>query len=114
MKWGTYVGAALVVLSGATILAAWSVSIEVQRINPYDDIRRELTGQIGTEEGAPIRAVILRRSVLIEREGNIPAIDPEQHYPLQLRTVVYMGVWVAVAGAVVLICGFAGRRFVRP
>ena len=113
-KWALRSGAAVMGLSGAVMLLAWAVSIEVQRINPYDEIRRQLTGRIGTEEGAPIRAVILRRSVLIEREGAIPAIDPEKHYPLQLRTVVYVGVWVAVAGAVVLTSSLAGRRFVRP
>ena len=112
-KWGVWTGAALAVLSGAAMLAAWAVSIDVQRINPYDEIRQELTGQIGTEEGAPIRAVILDRSVLIEREGKIPAIDPAEHYPLQLRTVVYVALWVAVGGVAMLTCAGLGRKFVR-
>lgn len=112
-KWALWGGAAAMVLSGAGMLLAWAVSIEVQRVNLYDEIRRELTGQIGTEEGSPIRAVILDRSVLIERDNDIPAIDPGRHYPLQLRTVVYVGVWVAIGGAAVLTFGALGRRFVR-
>ena len=112
-RWAFWGGAAVVLLSGVVMLIAWAVSIEVQRINPYDEIRRELTGRIGTEEGSPIRAVILDRSVLIEREGDIPGIDPAEHYPLQLRTVIYVAVWVAVAGAAVLIVGGVATRFVR-
>ena len=111
--WCFWGGAAVVACSAAVMLLAWASSVEVQRINPYDEIRRELTGRIGTEEGSPIRAVILDRNVLIERENDIPAIDPGRHYPLQLRTVVYFGLWVAAGGAVLLGCGAVGRRFVR-
>ncbi len=79
-------------------------SERVQRISPYPPEMREMTGELGANEGEPVDAIMWDRTdVLAERDGLV-YVNAERDYVLQKRTFLWMaaGTWAASMGLISL------------
>jgi len=78
----------------------------VQIIDPFDPVKRELTGQLGTPVGPPLSVLVLDRRPLLDPPAgeSIPLFDRSLAYPIQMRTFWFIYGWVT---GVVITAGLA-------
>lgn len=76
----------LVIIS--TVLSIFVFSHTVQRISPYPLPMRQMTGELGTPLGEPVKAVLFSRKGVIAEKDGVLFVDPSVQYPLQIRTIL--------------------------
>lgn len=86
----------LVLFAGAAGLGL-AGSRTVQLIEPYDAVRRELTGQPGTPVGEPMAVFFPPTRALIDPPPGTPHayFDRSVAYPVQMRTYWFLLAWTA-------------------
>jgi hypothetical protein len=78
----------------------------VQRVTPYPEELRAVTGELGAMEGEPVDAIVWDRSAVLEEKDGILYMDSSRSYPLQVRSLAWMA--APVAGGLLLLAGILG------
>ncbi|MCE9558426.1 MAG: hypothetical protein K8R88_05695 [Armatimonadetes bacterium] len=112
----------LVGLVGSTIISSSLVNRAklVQRIAPYDKETAELTGEHGTAIGSPQLMIIDDASVFMTGTGdkgarlvNDKLMQEKGIYPLQAKTVSYIGGLAQAGFGAAVVVGLLGTLWVQ-
>lgn len=82
----------------------------VQRIAPYPEELRALTGELGAAEGEPVDAIVWNRASVLAETDELVFVDATIAYPIQLRSI-FMA--LAAAGGGLSLCAIAAYGVMR-
>ncbi len=97
-----------------TVAVETMYGVRVQRVTPYPEPLRALTGELGAREGEPVEAIILPSTPVLDRKDGIVFVDRTLVYPLQVRSLRLVGHGAAGSLALGALLILFARRFVRP
>ncbi|HXH60871.1 MAG TPA: hypothetical protein VNI20_05880 [Fimbriimonadaceae bacterium] len=109
-------GFGLLAVIGSTVaMSKFAAKAElVQLVKPYDSAMAQLLGEAGTPIGSPQKIILDDRSAVIEGRGQDGAVLVDEdklkasgRYPVQLKTLDYVGGLVRGVGGVAFIVGAA-------
>lgn len=100
-------------LSAITAAVETLYGARVQRVTPYPEPLRELTGELGAMEGEPVDALVFPSTPVLERAGDVIFVDRTAVYPIQIRSLRLMGHGAAGALGLCSLLLTLARRFVR-